>query len=889
MILIKCFDNVWSNISFLIEIQQHRNLLFFGFGRYGTFRDIIRNLRDVTYQIDIEMYPGIEIPVPENPSFGTRDVHIELSWDNPGADLAMSLIGPGGEEILTTRDPGVSTIESATKTDLHIHYLGEVLPEEEYNICVFSQSDLEIPVDFTIQYSWKQNVSRQEGDMLASATQAAVLASQLNAPLLFSSKHEIPNVTMETLYQLGVDHIYLIDLGDYLNTQAKNELSKEFHLHSYTEYKAIYDKIRGISNSNDIIFSTIQPWTSWYVAELQPDKQIPGARFIGPAAYIAAIHGSPVLYVDNHPELSSSLSWHTEFWRRHSTGFSKLPTVSEMHLTGTRVYEFLKSLDFDKEGQEIIITVAGQYDIGLSWDRTFVGKAQPGRFIGTPTDISVWISRNMFYPMLVFQNPAIKNTAGVPSITGSSSIRRFPWRGKLGLRITDHGGEQTVSYPVLNTLICYTMEFNTRASKYWGFEYACTDGTIPGVSPSMDRIDDGVMKAVSGAEGSYFADMCDSTVIPFYLDKGGYTTVYSTNFDANIHNLNQGMLLWFMNAHGSPFDGGSFLFWDSQQQQPESESHFNFPTVPLSAATKETNPWRAYEWLLGSTEEPDTMTADIHGLLPMITGNPNPRGIRLVRTAMDYALARRPIRDILGSIASLPILRHLTPQWFQDTETYYDGVVGTVLLGRFGKSWYTAIHIDDALDNLYSCGIICAACFPAGNYLHLVMVRRGSPFQIIDPWATSWYSSVWQNMAARGIPLGQTVGEFYTEGITKVGIQYVHDGRPNWWWDLFENVCLYGDPNLRIWTPSTEFSSANHWTVQDIKPYSFDAARPLNIDGHTPFGAETYSRAKTPPTFLSQYGVVIGAIMLIILLLGVVMFINRKPLEKNKNLKKKSK
>jgi hypothetical protein len=109
----------------------------------------------------------------------------------------------------------------------------------------------------------------------------------------------------------------------------------------YTSYNGIYSAIRDISKSTDIIFSTIDPWTSWYVAILEPEKEIYGARSFGPAAYIAAHHGSPVLLVDNHPELSSAVAWHTELWRRHPDGHSRLPTVSEMYLTGMRVINFL--------------------------------------------------------------------------------------------------------------------------------------------------------------------------------------------------------------------------------------------------------------------------------------------------------------------------------------------------------------------------------------------------------------------------------------------------------------------------------------------------------------------------------------------------------------------
>ena len=144
------------------------------------------------------------------------------------------------------------------------------------------------------------------------------------------------------------------------------------------------------------------------MGKIEPAGEKEGALFIGPAAYIAAHHGSPVLIVDNHPELSSAVVWHNEFWRRFSADREYVPSVAEMVLTGKRVYDFLKLYDFDKEGLETIITVADQYDIGVPWDRVFPGVANSGRFCGSPVDTAYWISRNVFYPALIFENPALQ-------------------------------------------------------------------------------------------------------------------------------------------------------------------------------------------------------------------------------------------------------------------------------------------------------------------------------------------------------------------------------------------------------------------------------------------------------------------------------------------------
>jgi len=866
-----------------LEVQKHRSFLSFNFGRYGSIIDILKNMNQVIYQVDVEMYPGIELQIPETPPFGCRNAKFNLSWDNPNIDLGFSLIGPAGEEVLSSREPGVPTkyesnnhediiLPPGTETDLCVDRLGECLPGEHYSICIYYMSDVGSPTDFNIEYSWEQNHSRLEGDCLASATEGAVLASILNSPLLYTSTKKISQKTLDALYELGVENIHLVNIGDYLKSDVKNKLKNSFSkFNEYKNYEDIYSTIREITSCNDVIFSTIDPWSYWYIGDLEVAGEQKGSRFIGPAAYIAAHHGSPVLLIDNHPELSSSVVWHNELWRRHPDGHSKLPTVSEMYLTVSRVYDFLKDLDYDEEGDETIITIGGQFDIGLPWDRVFVGKGKPGRFFGSPTDISTWISKNVFYPMIIFENPALQNPNGIEMINGSSSKRRFPWRGNLGLKITKPSQEEVFKYPVLDTLVCYDHKFNSRASKYWGFEYKCADGTIPGKSQSLEPIDEGVMEAVNGEKGGFVADLSGSEVQPFYLKQGGYDTVYSTNFEANMNNLNQGVLFWMVNTHGASPNGGMFMFWDVLNENPRG-----YPPIPIAGYTKETNPWRGYEWFMGSTEEPDTMTSEIHGVLPALTGNPNPIGPRFLPSALDWALARRPIRDIIGEIASLPLLRLITPDWLQDTEDYYDGVIITVFLGRFGTAWYNGTMVDDALGNIHSAGISSVACLPAGKYLHLTLMRHGSPFQIMDPWATSWYSDVWQNSVPRGIALGETIGEIYSEGISKVGIEYISEGSPQWWWDLAENVCLYGDPDLRVWVPSIEFSSNNHWEIEDVKYLRYNPDEGFAVDGHSPFGAENHPYKTEPALLIQQYLLPILIIIVIILILISFIIIRRK-------------
>ena len=76
-----------------------------------------------------------------------------------------------------------------------------------------------------------------------------------------------------------------------------------------------------------------------------------------------------------------------------------------------------------------------------------------------------------------------------------------------------------------------------------------------------------------------------------------------------------------------------------------------------------------------------------------------------------------------------------------------------------------------------------------------------------------------------------------------VGVEYLVD---QWWWDLNENVVYYGDPDLRVWVPSTEYSDANHWEREDVQPLKWDGSEDLYVDGHMLYGASVYPHAKKP-------------------------------------------
>ena len=816
------------------------------FGSYGSFKEILSNmLTKATYQTDIWLYPGTDVVIPEMPSFGSRNATFKLTWDDPTVTLGFSLIGQYGEEILSSNE------ENAKSQEIKIEQIGEYLKGKHYSISVFTMDELTKPVDFKVEYCWEQNYSKEEGCALASATEGAILASQMNAPLLYISSNSLPKATKDALYKLGVENIYLVDIGKYSSSKIMNELENIAQIKvTYNDLFDIYDKIMDLTGQNDFIFSTIDPWTKWYVAELKPAEQTKAGLFIGPAAYSAAHHGSPVLLVDMHPELSNAVVWHREFWQRHCKG-QPHPTVAPIFLTASNVMKFLIEHGFDKEGIETMLTIAGQFEIGATWDRAFVGNANAGRIFGCPVDTAYWISRSIFYPALIFNNPGM-SPYGVTMEQGSYSERRklFPW-GKFGLKIVKPNKDENFKYPVLQMYITYSHRQNEMALNYYGYEYETADNIIPGKSLSTNAIDNG---AVPGVEGQLWPDLSDSEVPPFYLTKGGYSNVYTTNFNVLVENLNAGALMFILDTHGTGAGSGILFSWNPKY----SDLGIVFKGK-LFAYQKETNPWRGYDWYLGSTANPDTMTMEVHGLIPALFGNPNWNG--LFPLGEDFWPSERPI---LHAITNLPIIRLFMPDWIKSSDYYKDGMIGSHTISGYAVEAvsFTGYNLDDKLDNMYSCGVINTACLPAYKYLHLTMIRHGSSFQIIDPWSTSWYS-YWVSTIPRDIVLGDTIGEAYGKGIGHVGILYATDP-PRWWWDIAQNVCFFGDPDLRPFVPENDFSTANTWAKEETAAMRYDST--IDINGHMPYGATNYPNEKEPQLFLPLWLIIIIIIVLLLII-----------------------
>lgn len=853
---------------------------------YGSPIDAMKSLLQGVnkFNVDVTKYPGTEIVIPETPEFGCRDGTFELTWDNDNIDLGLTLIGPTGEEIYSVVEKDVDSQK------INIHHVGECMEGENYKVVVYALDDVTIPVDFKVKYNWYQNISRKEADLIASACQGAILGSIHNCPLLYVKPNKIPKVTTNAILKLGVENIHLINLGGHLKKEALDELKENCKIKKHcTEYEEVYEEIMATTGSNDVVFSTIDPWTYWYyestASDLGPAGEYDGAFYFGPASYCAAYHGSPLLLIDNHKELSSAAIYHIDTQQKNPIGNVK-PTVACMYKTGNKIYDFLDEHGFDQKGRESIITVAGQYDIGPTWSRNFAGVGEPGAIIGTPSDTASNLVRNLFYQALIYQNPALSPN-GVTLINGSKSSRAWgsfkltdfhPLRGilaRLGkstpkltnLKIIRPSREEDYKFPVLHTYGCYSHRFNERASKYWGVTYQTRNGYTPGVDISGEEIDQGTRMKFENKPGSFLPDLSDSINGPFYASRAGYSNAFSTDFDITMENLNQGVISWNMVLHGFSGNGGILAWW-------APSGNVLIDTV-TGSKPYEVNPWRGYDMLWGSTEEPDSATLNSKvGFFTGLTGlgvpDAGPLRSGILKTGMDIVGAALPFPD------NLPLL------WmFSQRENYFDGLIGPYSFTAFAAKFHfdhPATEVDDKLGNLHSMSFHAGSCLIGCSYLQIAMMRHGAVAQEIDPWVTSYWSGYAGQQTSRGYALGKTVGETFTDGIEEVGVKYIFedDEDRTWWWDTSENIMMYGDPDLRIFVPNTKYDQLerNNWGIEEIKLLSYDTE--FTAEGHMPFGATNHPHEKEMQNFLQKNLFVLIILVLIIILLLIAIGISRK-------------
>jgi hypothetical protein len=342
-------------------------------------------------------HPGFtqNVAVPSNAKW----LNVTLSWDNVATDLNLALVDPNGRLVMWA--PAGSILANPGRESIQLPY-----PMEGDWKIISAWMDATNEQN-NIKVSWR--ISQLPSDLqnyLESASNGAVLASLLNAPLLYVTPSHIPEVTQWALDRLNVSTIWFVDVGNLQQTSLVAELSTSATLLNLNSYYAISGNITYLSANPDIV-----------VTVPTGDNN----EFFGPAAYSAAVHGAPIFSLsDNDNQLATRAQ---ETWVPYLIGpeinniyvINKYENRAENGWYDERIpnkFSMMKSVDnFESfltlrgarnatEPQPCVI-VAPMSLLPSSFDRSLQCAFNPGRIPAEePSTASILINRGLLHRYL---------------------------------------------------------------------------------------------------------------------------------------------------------------------------------------------------------------------------------------------------------------------------------------------------------------------------------------------------------------------------------------------------------------------------------------------------------------------------------------------------------
>ncbi|MHA1576871.1 MAG: C25 family cysteine peptidase [Candidatus Thorarchaeota archaeon] len=409
--------------------------------------NITRNSIGTTnMECEVVYHPGFThtVAVPSEAEW----LNITLTWDNVATDVDLALIDPTGR--LAMWAPAGSILANPGQETIDLPYP----MEGDWNI-VTAWADATVEQN-NIEITWE--ISELPSDLqayLESAANAAVLASLMNAPLLYVDVNQVPTKTEWALSRLGVSTVILVDPLNIHASSLVSDLSALYSVTTLDTYTSLSSNIITLSENPDIVIT------------------IPTGdnnEFFGPAAYSAAVHGSPIFSLcgtDNHLTTRAQ-----ETWAPYLIGpeinnvyvVNKYDNRAENGWYDERIpnkYSMMKSVDdfegfltlrgaFNSTSPQPVVVVAPVSLLPISFDRSLQCDFQPGRIPAeSPAEASVLINRGLLhrYLFLTAEN------------ADTSLVSMYAYTD--GSQVADNN---------LDTYLLYQLENTTDALESAGFE-----------------------------------------------------------------------------------------------------------------------------------------------------------------------------------------------------------------------------------------------------------------------------------------------------------------------------------------------------------------------------------------------------------------------------------
>ena len=331
--------------------------------------------------------------------YGARWLNVSLSWDNVATDMNLALVDPNGRMVMWApagsilSNPGIETIELPYPMEGTWEIIAAWMD------ATTEQNNIELSWEISFQ-------PLQLSAYMEGASNAAVLASLLNAPLLYVSKDQVSTDTQWALTRLGVTDVWLVDPSDLQDASLEGLLNSSLTVNNLNTYASVSSTITGLSDSSDIVVTV--PLSN-------------GDELFAPAAYSAAVHGSPVFSLcgaDNSLTTRAQETWAPyrigpeinniyvikKFENRAENGWydERIPNKFSMMESVDSFETFLTARGaYNSTTSQPVVVIAPDSLIPLSFDRSLQTHFTPGRIPAeTATLASVLINRGLLHRFL---------------------------------------------------------------------------------------------------------------------------------------------------------------------------------------------------------------------------------------------------------------------------------------------------------------------------------------------------------------------------------------------------------------------------------------------------------------------------------------------------------
>ncbi|NHI92286.1 MAG: hypothetical protein EAX96_07260 [Candidatus Lokiarchaeota archaeon] len=319
------------------------------------------------------------------------NLSISLTWSNPTDDLDLWVLNPRGQLISYSDRNGFLYNESnisETNEQVSISF-----PEAGDWRVIITNNKNTSSTDYALQFSIT-NFSIYKENVTLSAANAAVLASVLHAPLLYTNGTHFSDATKNFINTRNVSNkmdAILVDLDGSININSLNQsLNVHFGNINYLDNYSLIAEF--LYNNTGLKNSTL--------CSINEDQY-------SAAAVYSAFKGNyilPTLVETSDFFFDARSNYKIMENGYYQSPLNQFPSFENMSSCSDDFYAWLDSIQTSSDTRSITI-FSSLTDLYPTFDRAILGKSRVGRFeFSNPADNLISAQRNVFYPLFSYIN-----------------------------------------------------------------------------------------------------------------------------------------------------------------------------------------------------------------------------------------------------------------------------------------------------------------------------------------------------------------------------------------------------------------------------------------------------------------------------------------------------